>query len=179
MHFVEIIKDAYLIELDPKIDQRGAFCRLFCSEVFQSAGIEEKNFVQVNLSDNHRVGTLRGMHYQSEPYLEAKIVYSLKGRVFDVILDLRKGSPTYLQHAAVELYPSIALYVPKGYAHGFLTLENESQLLYLMSDYYQPRYERGARFDDPAFNINWPFPPSIISEKDLNYSRFEENYASL
>jgi len=171
MHFVNTpLQDAYLIELNSITDERGAFCRLYCAEIFQ------ENFVQINLSDNTERGTLRGMHYQAEPYLEAKIVYCLRGEVFDVLLDLRKNSPTYKHHFGIHLKQSSphAVYIPKGFAHGFLTLQNNSQLLYLMSEFYKKGYERGYRYDDPAFGINWPMAPSLISQKDQNHPLFKE-----
>jgi dTDP-4-dehydrorhamnose 3,5-epimerase len=176
MQFVEIpLKDAFLFELEPKADSRGTFCRLFCAQLIKEHGIVDCNFVQANLSDNAHKGTLRGLHFQAEPYLEAKIVYCLRGSLYDVIVDLRKDSPTYLQHFGLKLAaddPS-ALYIPKGFAHGFLTLEDDCRLLYLMSDFYKEGYGRGYRYDDPAFGIQWPCKPKILSERDQNYPLFE------
>jgi dTDP-4-dehydrorhamnose 3,5-epimerase len=180
MRFVETpLKDAFLIEVEPKRDERGSFCRLFCEELLKEMGIENFACMQVNISENYLKGTLRGMHAQAAPYLEAKIVYCLKGAVYDVILDLRKNSSTYLQHFGLKLSPDnqSALYVPKGFAHGFLTLKDDSELLYLMSEIYRPGYERGYRFDDPAFGVQWPFPPKIISERDEKHPPFELDYA--
>ena len=180
MHFVETpLKDAFRIELDPKNDSRGAFCRLFCSQLFEEHGIKESHFVQMNLSDNLHKGTLRGLHYQEEPYLEAKIVYCLKGSVYDVIVDLRPSSSTYMCHFGTKLamdHPT-AFYIPKGFAHGFITLEENSQLLYLMSEFYKAGYERGYRYDDSAVKIEWPFATALISERDQNYLPFQEPHA--
>lgn len=180
MQFVETsLQGAYVINLEQKKDYRGSFCRLFCSQVFQEQGIEEAQFTQVNISDNTLAGTLRGLHYQAEPYLEAKIVYCLQGSVYDVMIDLRAHSTTYLHHFGIKLCStdSCAIYIPKGFAHGFLTLKESSRLLYLMSDRYQPGCERGFRYDDPAFSIQWPFKPTVISERDQNYTLFETSHA--
>lgn len=175
MRFIETpLKGSFLIELDPSVDSRGSFCRLFCSQELAAQGISNTEFVQVNLSENPSCGTLRGLHYQAEPYLEAKIIYCLQGSIYDVIVDLRRESSTYLQHFSVKLTSADkrALYIPKGFAHGFLTLENHCHLLYLMSEFYKPGYERGYRYDEPAFGIQWPFQPSFLSEKDQKYPGF-------
>ena len=174
------LRDAYLIKLAPRADARGSFCRLFCAQILRDEGIVDHTFVQVNLSENSVRGTLRGLHFQASPHFEAKVVYCLRGAVFDVIVDLRRDSPTYLRYFAYELSAEegVALYVPKGYAHGFLTLEDDSTLLYLMSDFYRPGCERGYRFDDPAFGIAWPFAPRVISEKDQYYPAFESAHVS-
>lgn len=179
MRFVETpLQDAFVINLNPKEDNRGAFCRLFCSRLLKEHGINDAHFVQVNLSENTAKGTLRGLHCQAEPYSEAKIVYCLQGSVYDAIVDLRPHSATYLKHFGIRLSHKdpCALYIPKGFAHGFLTLEDDSRLVYLVSEFYQPSFERGYRYDDPAFVINWPFKPSLISERDQNHSSFEYNH---
>jgi dTDP-4-dehydrorhamnose 3,5-epimerase len=179
MQCVEIpLSGAFLIELEPKFDERGSFCRLFCQERLNEK-IDEFSCMQINLSDNLKKGTLRGMHTQPPPYLEAKIVYCLRGKVFDVIVDLRENSPTYLQHFGMKLSEEdpCALYIPKGFAHGFLTLEEGCQMLYLMSDLYKPGYECGYRYDDPAFGIEWPFAPTLLSERDKNHPPFESCHA--
>jgi|ERR1700733_1243497 len=178
MRIVETpVKDAYLIELEPKEDHRGAFCRLFCSEVLREYGIDDHRFVQVNLSDNSQEGTLRGMHYQAEPFLEAKILYCLQGSLYDVIIDLRKKSKTYLHYFGLKLSADnpCALYIPRGFAHGFLTLEDDTRLLYLISEFYKAGYEMGYRYDDPSFRIQWPCQPKIISDKDQNFPPFVNN----
>ncbi len=163
---------AYLIELKKHVDTRGAFSRLFCSETLNML----PSFPQINLSENTTRGTLRGLHYQAHPYLEGKLIYCLRGSVHDVIVDLRRDSPTYKQHYALTLtaHSPHALYVPEGCAHGFMTLEEDSHLLYLMSTSYQSGYERGYRYDDPAFKISWPMPPTLMSERDQNYPPFKE-----
>jgi len=170
MRFVETpLQDAYLIELEPRSDERGSFCRLFCLQIFNEK-IKNASFVQINESVNARKATLRGMHYQAAPYQEDKVVYCTRGSVYDVIVDLRENSPTYGRHFGVVLEEnSSALYVPKGFAHGFITLEDRTHLLYLMSDFYQPGFERGFRFDDPKFAINWPIEPLILSKQDQNW----------
>lgn len=180
MRFVETpLQDAFVINLDPKEDNRGIFYRLFCSRHFEEQGITDAHFTQVNLSDNTAKGTLRGLHYQAEPHLEAKVVYCLQGSFYDVIVDLRPQSKSYLQHFGIRLSHKdpCALYIPKGFAHGFLTLEEGSRLLYLMSDCYQPGFERGYSYNDPSFAIDWPFKPSVISERDQNYTPFEHIHA--
>jgi len=180
MRLVETsLKDAYQIDLIPKEDHRGAFCRLFCTEFLAQHNIPETSFEQVNISDNTAKGTLRGMHFQDSPHLEAKIIYCLHGSAYDVIIDLRSHSSTYLQHFSMVLTQEkpCALYIPKGFAHGFLTLQANTRLLYLMSASYKPGFERGYRFDDPAFGITWPFMPSVISERDQLYSPYEHTNA--
>lgn len=169
------LEGAYQFILDPKQDARGSFCRLFCREKFEKLGIAPPE--QINLSENLHQATLRGLHYQADPYQEGKIVYCLQGRAFDAIVDLRPSSATFTHVFTIELNRSNALYVPKGFAHGFLTLEPHSQLLYLMTEAYRSGYERGYRYDDPAFGIKWPQKPAVISERDLNHPPFEYAYA--
>lgn len=125
--------------------------------------------VQCNLSFNHRAGTLRGMHYQAPPATETKLVRCVRGAIFDVIVDLRPNSPTFLQHVGVELTAENrrALYVPELFAHGYQTLTDDTEVLYMVGEFYTPGAERGLRYDDPALGIAWPLPVSAISEKDL------------
>jgi dTDP-4-dehydrorhamnose 3,5-epimerase len=171
MRFCETpLKDACLIELDIKHDERGSFCRLFCQELFEKLLIDA-SIVQINESVNVHRATLRGMHYQIPPYAECKVVYCMQGSIYDVIVDLRSDSPTYGQHFGVVLQKT-ALFVPKGFAHGFITLEEDSRLLYLMSDFYKPNYESGFRYNDPAFDIEWPLEPAVISQRDQNHEPF-------
>jgi dTDP-4-dehydrorhamnose 3,5-epimerase len=177
MNFVDIpLQGAYLLELDPRRDARGTFCRLFCEKIMAAREIPERKFVQINLSDNSHQGTLRGLHYQQEPHLEAKIIYCLQGSLYDVIVDLRMDSQTYLQYFGIRLSEDdpAALYIPKGFAHGFLTLQDNTRLLYLMSEYYKQEAERGYCYDDPTFRIKWPFQPKVISERDQNFPSFKE-----
>ncbi|MFN0065137.1 MAG: dTDP-4-dehydrorhamnose 3,5-epimerase family protein [Chlamydiales bacterium] len=161
------LQDAFLIHLRPHSDERGDFCRLYCE---REIGMES---VQVNLSTNAKRGTLRGMHYQKSPYEEAKIVHCLRGSVFDVIIDVRPFSPTFLQHFSITLHGQIALYIPPGFAHGFLSLEDETHLLYFMSTYYIEGAAGGYLWNDPAFQIEWPFPPVLLSERDKHHPKFE------
>lgn len=160
----------FLIKRTPFKDERGYFSRMYCEEEFKKAGIQEK-FVQINLCANEKKGTLRGLHYQLEK-AEDKVVVCVRGRIWDVCVDLRPNSPTFKKHMAYELSEenNQMLFIPKGCAHGYLTLEENSQLVYLMSEFYIPGNDAGYRYDDPAFHIAWPFETDtiIISEKDRN-----------
>jgi len=164
---------AYVIDLDRIEDDRGFFARAWCQREFEQQGLESR-LVQCNLSQNHSAGTLRGMHYQVNPYKETKLVRCVKGRIFDVIIDLRADSPTYLQWFGVELSADNhrALYVPEGFAHGYQTLEANTEVFYQVSEFYSPGSEQGLRWDDRAIAIDWPLAPTIISEKDRNYADF-------
>jgi len=174
MRFKEVLKDAYLIEVEPCRDNRGFFARSFCRKEFAALGLKAE-IVQCNFSYNSRKGTFRGMHYQAPPFEEAKIVNCVKGSVYDVIVDLRTSSPNYREWAAVELSERsmTGLYVPEGFAHGFLTLEDDSTILYQMTGFYNPESGRGFRWDDPAFGIRLPdVGQLIISEKDRSYGDY-------
>lgn len=170
------LKGAYLVELELAKDERGFFARSFCQKEFQRHSIDF-NIVQCNLSFNKENATLRGMHYQSVPYEEAKLVSCIKGKIYDVIVDLRKDSATYCQWYATELseenYKTI--YIPKGFAHGFQTLESNSVVFYQMSEFYHPECARGIRWDDPLFLIEWPSNNQIISSKDRASPLFIKN----
>jgi dTDP-4-dehydrorhamnose 3,5-epimerase len=159
-----------IVELDVRSDERGGFCRTFCEAEFAAAGIPFR-VVQANLSFNPHRHTLRGMHFQKAPHGEPKIVSCLRGRIFDVAVDLREQSPTYLHWEAIELAPGEArmLYLAEGLAHGFLTLEPESEVYYLMGAHYVMDEARGVRWDDPAFAIEWPTAPALISDRDRNF----------
>ena len=161
---------AWVIELEPHRDERGFFARTFCAREFGSRGLAT-GFVQCNSSWNARKGTLRGMHYQRSPSREVKVVRCIAGSVLDVIVDLRPESPTYLQHTAVELSARNrrALYIPVLFAHGFQSLEDDTELFYQMSDFYAPELSTGLRHDDPALNISWPLPISAISDADRSW----------
>lgn len=165
------IKDSYLIEIEPHRDNRGFFSRGFSrKEMFDKTGI---NFevCQANISYNIKRGTIRGMHYQMPPYEEIKIVSCVKGAIFDVVLDLRKDSPTYLKWLGFELSEDNykMLVIPKGCAHGFQSLKDDTILNYKVSQYFNPNADSGVRYDDKAFNIDWPIKENItISDKDLN-----------
>lgn len=163
-----------LIHLDLLSDSRGHFARSWCAREFASHGIDV-TMVQGNLSRNHRRGTLRGLHFQRTPSREGKLVRCVRGRIFDVVLDLRESSTGFLTHYAVELAgdSNSMLYIPPGVAHGFQTLEDDTEVSYLMSDYYAPEYADGVRWNDPAFGIEWPIqPPPAMSERDGQYPDF-------
>lgn len=161
---------AYIVELDRKADSRGFFARSFCAEEMRMHGIHF-DAVQANISHNDKKGTLRGMHYQGPPVSETKFIRCIRGAVWDVIIDMRPDSPTYLQHLGVELSAEngTAIYVPDMFAHGNQALTDGAELLYLMGGFYTPGYERGVRYDDPAIGIEWPLPVTAIHEKDLQW----------
>jgi dTDP-4-dehydrorhamnose 3,5-epimerase len=171
------IPGAYLIELEKREDQRGFFARAFCEREFSEAGLSS-HFVQVNNSHSTLKGTLRGMHYQLAPKSETKLVRCIRGSLFDVILDLRRGSSTFGKTFGAELSAEnrMMMYVPKGFAHGFLTLEADTEAFYLVDEFYSPQHERSIRWDDPAFTIKWPQKPAVISEKDQNQKNFDPDW---
>lgn len=162
-----------LIDLDTAEDERGFFARTFCEEEFARAGIA-LTARQLNLSYNRDAFTLRGLHYQAAPHAEAKIVHCVRGRIYDVALDLRPASSTYLRWTAAELSPQVRrmLYIPEGCAHGFLTLEPDSDIIYVMGTVFVAEAARGVRWNDPAFGIDWPAAPRVISERDADYPDF-------
>ena len=167
------LRDAYVIEMQPLEDERGFFGRSFCQREFEKHGLNPR-VAQCNLSYNKKRGTLRGMHYQPKPYEEAKLVRCTCGAIYDVIIDLRPTSPTFMQWVAVELTASNRrmLYIPEGFAHGFQTLEDNTEVFYQMSEFYVPESARGVRWDDPAFSIQWPDTDQKISERDQNFADF-------
>jgi dTDP-4-dehydrorhamnose 3,5-epimerase len=164
------LEGAFVVEIQMLEDERGFFARSFCQREFQEHGLNP-NVVQSNISYNKVKGTLRGMHFQAAPCQEAKLVRCTQGAVHDVIIDLRPDSPTYTQYFAINLTAKEhnALYVPEGFAHGFLTLEPETCVFYQMSEFYAPAHARGFRWNDPAFNVAWPAGIEMISERDANY----------
>lgn len=164
------LKDAFVIDLDKKPDQRGFFARTFCAKEFESHGLKP-TVAQCNLSYNYKKGTLRGMHYQVSPATETKLVRCTQGAIYDVIIDMRPESPTFLSHFGVELSADNrrALYIPEMFAHGYQALTDDAEVVYQVGEFYTPGYERGLRFDDPFFNIQWPVEVTEISEKDLNW----------
>jgi len=168
------LKAAYIIELNKLQDDRGFFARTWCKNEFDSHGLNTV-FVQANMSTNKIKGTLRGMHYQISPYEETKLIRCTKGAIYDVIIDLRPDSQTYKKWIGVELTSENykMLYVPENFAHGFITLENDTEVSYQVSQFYAPGSERGARYNDPAFGIDWPSDVKVISEKDQNWSDFQ------
>lgn len=169
------LQGAFVIEVEKKSDERGFFARTWCRREFEQRGLNPR-LVQCNISFNRKAGTLRGMHYQAAPHEEAKLVRCTKGSIFDVIIDLRPGSRTYTKH--ISLYLAAAdytmLYIPEGLAHGFQTLEDETEVFYQMSEFYHPESARGVRWNDPAFKIAWPQTAErIVSERDLAYPDFD------
>ena len=167
------LSGAYLIEPDPVQDERGFFARTFCTKEFRESGLSP-NLEQCNVSFNTKKGTLRGMHYQSEPHGEIKLVRCTMGSIYDVIIDLRPHSPTFKQWIAIELSAKNRkmLYIPEGFAHGFQTLEDNAEVFYQMSTFYVPSAARGVRWNDPTFAIDWPHDERIISQKDQQYPKF-------
>ncbi|MCC2098500.1 MAG: dTDP-4-dehydrorhamnose 3,5-epimerase family protein [Hyphomicrobiales bacterium] len=163
----------YHIRSEPHADARGFFARIYCPEEFAKAGIDFSS-TQINLSRNTARHTLRGMHWQDAPFAEAKVVRCLRGRIFDVVADIRRDSATFGQWLARELDAgeANALFIPEGCAHGFLTLEPDTDVLYQMGRMYEPGQARGFRYDDPGFAIEWPAKPAVIGEADLNWPGF-------
>jgi dTDP-4-dehydrorhamnose 3,5-epimerase len=167
------LEGAWLIEPEPVRDPRGWFARTFCEREFASQGLETR-FVQHSTSQNAERGTLRGMHFQTGAHAEVKLVRCLKGAILDVIIDLNPGSPTYRQWRGYELSAlnMRQLYVPKGFAHGFQTLEDNCEVGYLISEFYAPAASSGVRWNDPAFGIAWPMAPTVLSDKDKGWPDF-------
>ncbi|MGF1480866.1 MAG: dTDP-4-dehydrorhamnose 3,5-epimerase [Cyanophyceae cyanobacterium] len=175
MQFIETkLKGAFMIDLEPKGDDRGFFARTFCVEEFKAHGLKPA-VAQCNLSFNYKRGTLRGMHYQLAPAAEAKLVRCTQGAIYDVIVDMRPNSPTFLEHIGVELTAANrrALYVPEMFAHGYQALTDGAEVVYQVSQFYTPGYERGLRYDDPLLEIDWPLPVSEISAKDAAWALLE------
>jgi dTDP-4-dehydrorhamnose 3,5-epimerase len=164
------LKGAFIIEPQLIPDERGLLARTWSAEEFARHGLNPR-VVQGNLSLNKRRGTFRGMHFQISPHQEVKLVRCTAGSIYDVIIDLRKDSFSFLKWIGVELSASnrLMLYVPEGFAHGFQTLEDNTEVVYQISEYYHPESARGVRWDDPAFGIRWPLPVSVISERDRNH----------
>ena len=161
---------AFVIEPEPFVDERGMFARVWCEREFAAHGLDTR-IAQSNISLSLRRGTLRGMHYQVAPMAETKLVRCIRGAFYDVIVDLRPESPTYREHVGVELSAENrrALYIPKGFAHGFQTLVDDTEIFYQMGEFYSPEHQRGVRWDDPALGIRWPIEEPIILERDLGY----------
>jgi dTDP-4-dehydrorhamnose 3,5-epimerase len=175
MKFTETpLPGAYIIDLEKKGDDRGFFARYYCKREYESHNLYA-DIVQINNSLSAQAGTLRGMHYQLAPKAEDKIVRCVKGALFDVVIDLRSDSSTFLQHFGVELNAENRrmLYVPKGFAHGLLTLQDDTEAIYLVTEYYASDRERGIRYNDPKFGIQWPLEPSVVSPKDLSHPDFD------
>ncbi len=174
MRFLETtLPGAYRVEAEPRPDERGLFARTFCQREFAAHRLPTA-FVQCNTSFNTKQGTLRGLHLQSQPCEEGKLVRCTQGAILDVIVDLRKESPVYCGWEAFELTAAnrLALYIPPGLAHGFLTLTDGAEVFYQMTEFYSPEHATGVRWDDPAFGIRWPIRDPILSGKDRAYPRF-------
>lgn len=167
------IDGAYLVRTSPHSDERGLFARLWCRDEFAEHGIAP--IAQANVSVSRRAGTLRGMHFSWAPSQEGKLVRCSRGRIFDAIVDLRPESPSFLAHFEFALlsYSYDALYVPPGVAHGFQTLTENCEVVYLMTDVYRPELAAGVRHDDPAFGLRWPLPVTVIAERDRDYPDFD------
>ena len=178
MIFTEtLLKGAYIIDLERREDERGFFARSWCQREFIELSLDPC-VVQCNISYNKNKGTLRGMHYQAAPYAEAKLVRCTRGAIYDVMIDLRDGSPTQFRWSASKLTTEnrTALYIPKGFAHGFLTLEPESEVFYQMSEFYVAEAASGVRWNDPLFRIDWPDQVTVISAKDRAYPDYQQNF---
>jgi dTDP-4-dehydrorhamnose 3,5-epimerase len=165
----------HLIDLEKFEDERGTFARVWCAREFAAHGLDTR-LAQASLSANRRRGTLRGLHFQRPPYTEVKVVRCIRGSVYDVALDLRRSSPTYRQHVGVELSAGNgrALYLPEGCAHGFQTLEDDSEIFYQMSTSYEPSAGTGVRWNDPAFGISWPLPVTAMAPKDQAWPDYRD-----
>jgi dTDP-4-dehydrorhamnose 3,5-epimerase len=188
------LKGAYIVDIEKLEDERGFFARSYCYREFEEHGLNPR-LVQCNISFNLKKGTLRGMHYQAAPYEEARLVRCVRGSIYDVIIDIRPGSATYCQWIAVELaapcsqltaqgsppaahcsqltaHSYTMLYIPEGFAHGFLTMEDNTEVFYQMSEFHAPDYARGFRWNDPGFRIKWPDDVKVISDRDRSYPDF-------
>ena len=174
MTFTEApLSGAFVVEPERIDDERGFFARTWCQREFQMHGLAPR-WAQCNLSFSKKAGTLRGMHFQAPPHSEAKLVRCTRGAIHDVIVDLRAGSPTFTHYFGTDLTAENRrmLYVPEGFAHGFLTLEDKTEVFYQMSAFYEPAFARGVRWNDPHFGIHWPGEVRVISEKDRSYPDF-------
>lgn len=174
------LEGAYTIELEKRGDERGFFARLFCEKEFGQAGLETR-LVQINNSFTGSKGTLRGLHYQLPPAAEVKVVRAISGALFDVIVDLRPGSPTYRKWFGAKLTGDNRkmMYVPRGFGHGFVTLTDSVEMLYLHSAFYAPEAERGLRWNDPAIGVEWPVEPRELSDKDRNWPDLDPEFHGL
>ncbi len=163
------IKQVYLIKQNRKKDKRGFFSRLWCKKILADKGLNSK-LVQISISYSSKTGTIRGLHYQSYPFRETKVVTCISGAIFDVVVDVRKNSPTYGKWISFELNEKngFLIYIPEGCAHGFQTLKENTRVLYFISQFHNPKYERGIVWNDPTLAIPWPLPVTNISEKDKN-----------
>mgnify|MGYP000541224636 CR=1 FL=1 len=171
---------AFTIDVEPFQDNRGFFTRTFCEKEFAAQGLQQ-HFVQANHSGTHGRGVIRGMHFQHTPHGEVKLVKCVQGAIFDVIVDVRAGSPTFLQWYGAELSAENKrmMYVPQGFAHGFQTLTDYSEITYMVSAFYNKESEGGVKFDDPAAGIVWPLPVSLVSDKDMKIPLVTESFTGV
>ncbi|OMC36401.1 dTDP-4-dehydrorhamnose 3,5-epimerase [Mycobacterium colombiense] len=174
------VADLKIVQSSPHRDARGAFLRLFCAQELRPV-LRHREIAQINHSTTSRVGAVRGLHFQYPPHAEMKMIRCLRGRVWDVAIDVRAGSPTFLQWHAEELRQDDArmIVIPEGFAHGFQALEPESELLYLHTAFYQPSYEGGMRYDDPRLAIAWPLPPEDLSTRDQAHPLLNADFAGV
>jgi dTDP-4-dehydrorhamnose 3,5-epimerase len=171
------LRDAFLIEMEKRADDRGFFARCFCEREFRDAGLETR-FVQMNNSLSSKAGTLRGLHYQLAAAAEVKVVRCVSGAIFDAIVDIRPGSPSFGRWFGEELTGEnrLMMYVPRGFAHAILTLRSDTEVLYMVSASYSPESERGLRWNDPRFSIDWPHAPTEVSPKDASWPDFDPKF---
>jgi dTDP-4-dehydrorhamnose 3,5-epimerase len=174
------LKGSFIISLEPYSDERGWFARTYCKKEFAVIG-HDKEWVQLNHSFTADKGTVRGMHFQHPPFGEIKMVRCIAGAVLDVIVDIRSSSPTFLQHISVNLSAANKqmIYIPQGFAHGFQTLESDSELIYHHTEFYQPGVEGGLLYSDPMLNIQWPLPIQNISARDINHPLLDNNFKGI
>ena len=178
--FETFLQGAFVVEPEPFKDDRGFFARVFCKNEFNKIG-HTGEFLQINHSMNEAKGTLRGLHYQLPPYAETKLVRCISGKIFDVIVDIRQSSPSFLKFFSVELSAENMkmLYIPPGFAHGFQTLSDNAQLIYHHTAFYTPGFEGALNFKDPALNIDWPVPPVNVSERDKNHPFLKKDFKGI
>jgi dTDP-4-dehydrorhamnose 3,5-epimerase len=174
------LKGAYIVDIEPREDSRGFFARAFCQNEFKAHGLKPV-IAQANIAFNKAKGTLRGMHFQFPPVAETKFVRCTRGAILDIIVDLRPESPTFLQHISVELNEDNyrGLYVPERFAHGYQVLRDKTETSYQVGEFYQPGCEGGLLYNDPALGLSWPFPVSVISEKDQAWATFSAQEAEV
>jgi dTDP-4-dehydrorhamnose 3,5-epimerase len=175
-----VLEGSYIVEIQPYKDDRGWFGRFYCKDEFQQIG-HNKEWVQMNHSVTYQKGAIRGMHFQVAPYREIKMVRCIAGAVYDVIIDLRKDSATFLKWFGSDLSAENKrmMYIPEGFAHGFQCLSNDCELIYFHTEYYEPGFEGGIRHDDPAVSIKWPLNVTTISERDQLHPTLDENFKGI
>ncbi|WP_319379232.1 dTDP-4-dehydrorhamnose 3,5-epimerase [uncultured Methanocorpusculum sp.] len=174
------LKGLYIVETNAFVDHRGAFARWFCEEELATT-LGKRHIKNVNFSITVTTGSIRGMHFQKPPHAEMKLVRCIRGRILDVVVDIRAGSPTFLEHYAIELSAeNMKMFaIPEGFAHGFQSLEDDSEIMYLVTEFYSPESEAGLRFNDPALKIEWPLPVTDISTKDVEHPLIYDDFTGL